>query len=115
MERLFNCIEAQTGFPVGLFRRSFVYVDGAAVRSRHILRRHGVRSMKVLTAFRDGEHPEYVIIVCRVGRREAGRFSAAMEALQRAMPVFGCMDYRAFCALTFARLGDLLPSGVPGD
>ena len=64
--------------------------------SLHIFRQRGIRA-KVVKTMTKKDVP-YMIIVCRVPRRQSEEFSKAMEELERDLLLKGYTDYREFCA-----------------
>lgn len=64
--------------------------------SLRIFRQRGIRAKVVKTMTKEGV--PYMIIVCRVPRKQSEAFSKAMGELERNLLLKGYADYSEFCA-----------------
>jgi len=79
-----------------LFTVPYAYVDHSSYQADGLLAQNKVR-MKFKGEFAKAESP-YCIILCKVRRKDTGRFEEALEKLKNKMLLLGYRDYPDVCS-----------------
>lgn len=80
----------------------FAFIDVPAYLADQLFIKH-----KVTVHFGEEAHrndTEYVIIFCKVRKKDTDRFLAALEELPRKMLICGHLDYEEYCDEIFRKL-----------
>ena len=77
-----------------LLHRQYIYFDRDQC-SFSLLRRRNVR-MKIKSVLKK-QNDKYVVVLCKVRKKDVGEFEVAMEELPNKMLICGYLDYSAFC------------------
>ncbi len=78
------------------FHSYFAYFDVPEFLADELFIRHQVRVRFLREYMKDGE--PYMIVMCRVRKRDEARFCEALEELPRKMLLWGYIDYPEYCA-----------------
>ena len=82
----------------------YAFIDVPEYYADQLFIRHQV-TVHFGNEFQHPEHP-YVIIFCKVRKRDRDRFLAALSELNRKMILCGYPGYEAFCASFIAQMND---------
>lgn len=80
---------------LSIFTVPYAYIDNSSYLADNLLEQNKV-SLKIKGEFKRKDSP-YRIILCRVKKRDTGRFEEALEKLKDKMLLFGYRDYESVC------------------
>ena len=87
-----------------LLRAEFFYFDTPDYQADEIFRRHNI--MPKFYEEYQSPNSEYVIIRCKISRREIHLFYVCMEELARKMRLCGHPDYESYCQSVIDKIAE---------
>lgn len=95
-----NCFELKMRPP--MLRRWFVYFDDWNYSADSLFNRYQIPIKFKGSWERDGD--KYIVICCKVRRKDVPKFEQAMEDLKVKMLLIGNTDYASFCESLMKKL-----------
>ena len=76
-------------------KQEYAYFDTPNYYADNLLRERNIK-IEFISEF-GKENTPYIVIFCKIHKKDSEAFESAMEALKRKMIICGCDDYPAFC------------------